>query len=179
VPDDHLCFRLWERSHQFALTDDLEFHVFELPKFTKKADDLRNRMEVWLYFLRHAAMMDMDLLPESLRVAPVLRAFEELKMLTQDELERERYESRLKAQLDYQTGLSAARLDGIEEGHRVGREEGREEGHKIGTIHVYQRLLNRPETPTRELAALPLHELTRLEEELQQQVTNRPTPNGQ
>ncbi|HUY33339.1 MAG TPA: PD-(D/E)XK nuclease family transposase [Pirellulales bacterium] len=62
------------------MTDDLEFHVLELPKFTKKADDLRGRLDVWLYFLRHAAMMDMDSLPRAPRVAPVLRAFEELKM---------------------------------------------------------------------------------------------------
>jgi hypothetical protein len=124
-------------------------------------------------------MMDMDSLPEALRVAPVLRAFEELKMLTQDELERERYESRFKAQLDDQTRLKVARMEGREEGHQVGLEEGLTQGEKIGTIHVYQRLLNRPETPSEELAALPLNDLTRLAEELQEEVTKRMKRNGQ
>jgi hypothetical protein len=37
----------------------------------------------------------------------VRRAMEELKMLTQTDLERERYEARRKAQLDYQTGSNS------------------------------------------------------------------------
>jgi hypothetical protein len=55
----------------------------------------------------------------------VLRAVEELKMLTQTDLERERYEARRKAQLDYNTGLKVARM----------------EGEKIGLIHAFERLL--------------------------------------
>ena len=39
----------------------------------------------------------------------VLRAVEELKMLAQNDLERERYEARRKALLDYHTGLNVAR----------------------------------------------------------------------
>jgi len=103
----------------------------------------------------------------ALREPLVVRALEELKMLKQADPERERYEARRKAQLDDQTRLKVARL------------EGREEGERIGTIHVYQRFLNRPETPTQELAALSLDELTRLVEELLEQVTKRPKPNGQ
>ena len=74
-------------------------------------------------------------------------------MLTQTDLERERYEARRKVQLDDQTRLKVARLEGREEerqeGRREGREEGREEGRhlgrtegeKIGAIHSYERLL--------------------------------------
>jgi hypothetical protein len=75
------------------------------------------------------------------------------------DLERERYEARRKAQLDYNTGLKAARMDG--------RAEGRIEGEKIGAIHLCERLLNRPETPTGQLAGMSLEELSRLAEELQ------------
>src|SRR5271165_4698306 len=32
VPDYHLRFRLLEQSHHFPLTEDMEFHLLELPK---------------------------------------------------------------------------------------------------------------------------------------------------
>src|ERR1700727_1599904 len=48
---------------------------------------------VRLYFLRYAEKMDTEALPPALQRPEVLRALEELKMLTQTDLERERYES--------------------------------------------------------------------------------------
>jgi len=104
----------------------------------------------------------------------VLRALEELTMLAQSDLERERYESRRKAQLDHNTIVKAAQREGREEGRQEGREEGRQEGRqegeKIGIIHVCERLLNRTETATEKLAVLSAEELTRLADELQGQV---------
>lgn len=103
--------------------------------------------------------------PVMIRGAVDFNAVEELKMLTQTEEERERYEARRKAQLDYNTGLRAARI----EGHIEGRTEGRTEG-EILAIHLCERLLQRPETPTEQLACLPLEGLTRLRSDLQEQV---------
>jgi predicted transposase/invertase (TIGR01784 family) len=154
VPDYHLCFRLLEQSQHFPFTHDLEFHVLELPKFTKAATELASGLDIWLYFLRHAEMMDTEALPAGLKQPLVMRALEELKMLTQTDLERERYEARRKAQLDYNTGLKVARL----------------QGQQIGIIHLCERLLNRPETPSEQLAALSMEALTRLAEDLQGQV---------
>src|SRR5690349_5972365 len=37
VRDHHLSFRLLETNHRLTFTGDLEFHLFELPKFTKSA----------------------------------------------------------------------------------------------------------------------------------------------
>jgi predicted transposase/invertase (TIGR01784 family) len=185
VADYHLRFRLREESHHFPFTDDMEFHILELPKFTKSEGELTSDLEVWLYFLRHAEKMDRDELPAALRRPLVIRAWEELIMLAQNDVERERYEARRKAQLDYNTGMKVARMEGREEGRAVGHEEGRtvgreegrtvgrEEGRtegKIGVIHLCERLLNRPQTPTEQLAALPLADLTRLADDLQNQV---------
>jgi predicted transposase/invertase (TIGR01784 family) len=101
VPDYHLRFRLLEKSHHFALTDDLEFHLRELPKFAKSAAELVSGLDIWLYFLRHAEKMDTESLPAALQQQPlVMRAVKELQMLTQSDVERERYEARRKAQLD-------------------------------------------------------------------------------
>src|SRR5437016_3296684 len=73
--------------------------------------------------------MDTEALPGALAQHPLVRrAVEELKMLTQTDLERERYEARRKAQLDYNTGLKVARMEGREEGLTDGARKGREEG---------------------------------------------------
>jgi flagellar biosynthesis/type III secretory pathway protein FliH len=117
--------------------------------------------------LRHAAKIDTDAIPAALQQPLLLRAVEELKVLTQTDIERERYEARRKGQLDYETGLKAARLEGREEG----REEGQAEARKafIRMVHRSEQLLNRPETPADELARLSLADLSRLAEELQSQ----------
>src|SRR5438105_3272522 len=162
APDYHLRFRLLETSHHFPFTEDLEFHILELPKFTKPVTELATGLDIWLYFLRHAEKMDTEALPAAFQQQPmVLRAMEELKMLTQTDLERERYEARRKAQLDYDTGLKVARM------------EGRNEGEKIGLIHAFERLLNRPETPSDELTRLSLEDLGRLADDLQAQLERR------
>jgi len=147
-----------------CFTEDIELHILELPKFKKTADELDTDLDVWLYFLRHAAMMDTDSLPAAFQQRPpVLQALEELKMLAQTDQERERYESRRKAQLDYNTGLKVARLEGMTEGKLEG---------EISKIQLCERLLKRPESPAEKLAALSLPELVqitrRLEEELSQ-----------
>jgi predicted transposase/invertase (TIGR01784 family) len=146
------------------LSDDLEFHILELPKFAKSATELATRLDLWLYFLRHAEMMDTEALPPAMQQPLVVRALEELKMLTQTDLERERYEARRKAQLDYNTGLKVARLEGLEQGLERGRRE-----EKIAVIQFCERLLKRPQTPTDQLEALSLQDLTRLADELQAQ----------
>ena len=85
--------------------------------------------------------------------------------MAQTNLERERYEARRKAQLDYNTGLKVARMEGIEEGVAKGVARG-----QIHLIHFCERLLHRPETTDEQLIALPLEELARLADELQAQV---------
>ena len=158
VPDYHLRFRLLEESRHFPLTDDIEFHILELPKFTKTLAELTTGLDIWLYFLRHAEKIDTDKVPAELQQPLVLRALGELLMLNQTDVERERYEARRKAQLDFNTAMKVS--------HMEGRLEGRQQ-EKIGTIHLCERLLNRPETPTEQLVSLSLEELTRLANELE------------
>jgi predicted transposase/invertase (TIGR01784 family) len=173
VPEYHLRFRLLEESRHFPFTNDIELHILELPKFTKSASELTSGLDIWLYFLRHAEKMDTEALPLAFQQYPlVLRALEELKMLSQTDSERERYETRRKAQLDYDTGLKVARMEGLEEG----REQGRMEGEKTGVIrliHLCEGLLKRDETPMEQLAALPLEALSRMADDLQERLRTR------
>lgn len=167
----HWRFRLLDEG-QRCFTDDIDLHVIELPKFTKKAEELESDLDVWLYFLRHAAMMDTDNLPAAFQQRPpLLQALEELKMLTQTDLERERYEARRKAQLDYNTGMKVARMEGKTEGEIEGEKRGELKGRMEGEIkrvHLCERLLRRPETPAEKLAGLSLEELDRMAQELEE-----------
>ena len=90
-------------------------------------------------------------------------------MLAQTDIERERYESRRKAQLDDNTRMNFARNEGRVEG----RLEGLTKGEKIGMILLCEQMLNRPETPDQHLHAMSLDELTRLANDLRGQLTRQ------
>jgi hypothetical protein len=115
--------------------------------------------------LQQGEHLDTEALPPALSaVEEIRRAMGELLMISQSDLERERYEARLKMQRDISTGLYAA------------REEGRMEGELIGQIHTLERLLRRAETPATQLLALPLADLERLAQQLEAELTRSLAP---
>src|ERR1700687_3772642 len=71
LPEYHLRFRLLESSRHVTFSEDLEFHLLELPKFIKPATELKNDLDIWLYFLRHAEKMNTEALPAALRAQPL------------------------------------------------------------------------------------------------------------
>lgn len=175
IPAYHLVFQLRERKHRLLFTDELVVHILELAKFTKSAAELATPLDVWLYFLRHGAQLDTEALPAALAaVEEIHRAMGELRMITQSDLERERYEARLKMQRDISSGLHAALEDGIEQGRDEGLAQGRKEG-EVGQIHLCERLLRRAQTPTAQLLALPLADLERLAQQLEAELTRSPS----
>ena len=82
-------------------------------------------------------------------------------MLTKSQLERDLYESRLKAIRD-----DIARQEGA-------LQQGRTEGEMLGRVHTLEALLDRPLTPTEELLAMPRAQLDRLTEQLQSEIRRR------
>jgi len=134
--------------------------------------------DIWCYYLVHGAELDADSLPARLAIPSVRRAMEVLEMLTQNDLERERYETRLKAQRDQISFVLDAREEGLEVGLAQGRAQGRAEGQQegvqqgelVGRIHAYQRLLKLALTPGEELLAFSPAELARKAEALEQQL---------
>lgn len=82
-------------------------------------------------------------------------------MLTPSDLERERYEARLKMQRDIHTRLAETRDEAIAAGRQEGLAAGRKEG-RVEQIHFCQRMLQQPLTPREELLALAADELDRL-----------------
>ena len=143
----------------------------KLPNFHRPATELRNDLERWLFFLRHGDQLDPAHLPNTPNVSPITSALGELSVLTHDELERERYESRRQKLLDetsvrneYQRGLQQALEQGIEKGRAEGL---------IANIRFAQRLLNQPLMPVEQLHSQSIDELQRLADGLKEQALSR------
>jgi predicted transposase/invertase (TIGR01784 family) len=175
VPEYHLDFQLRSPRHPgLVFSDQQSMHVVELGKFRRTAEELTDPLDVWCYFLVHGADLDADNLPPALQSPAVKRAMEVLLMLTQNELERQRYLDRLKAERDQFSYLHDAREDGLKEGRKEGLQQGLqqglEQGEIVGRIHAYQRVLKLQMTPGAELMALPLAELRARAATLEQQL---------
>jgi len=92
-------------------------------------------------------------------------------MLTQSDLERERYEARLKEQRDKSSlakYAAYAREEGIEQGLQLGLQLGLQ-----GRVHFCQRLLGIPVTPGEQLLAISVGELETIAADLEKQIMSR------
>ncbi len=92
-------------------------------------------------------------------------------MMSQTELERERYEARLKAQRDA-WALAEDAATAEERGLQRGLERGLQQG-LVHRTHFAQRLLQKPLTPEADLLALPMDDLKRLAEELEAELLSQ------
>jgi hypothetical protein len=70
-PAYHWTFRLWDETRRQLLSSHLAIHVLELPKFTRAAGEVRDALEQWVYFLRHADALDTERLPETLTLPEI------------------------------------------------------------------------------------------------------------
>jgi predicted transposase/invertase (TIGR01784 family) len=145
-----------------VFSDQQSIHLVELPKFRLSEKALTDPLDVWCYFLVHGAALDTDYLPAALQTPAVRQAMKVLHMLTQNDLERQRYQDRIKAERDRLSFLDDARAEGLE--------QGLEKGELLGRIHVFQHFLKQPLTSRDELLALPLAELKARADTLEQQV---------
>ena len=87
-------------------------------------------------------------------------------MIARNDLERERYEVRVRLERDESSRLAAALETGLEQGLKKGI---------IRQIHFCQSLTNQPITPEGDLMAQPLADLQRLAAQLEEQAKARLT----
>jgi len=163
VPDMHLDFRLRNSRHDLVLTDDIQVHFIELPKYNPDVLSVINAtpLEKWAYFFRFAAQMTPDEIRRQLADIEFSEAAGVLEMIAQTPREREMYEARLKFERDQAWRLRAANAEGIERGQQMGE------------IHAFQRLLGLPESPSSELEKFDLDRLASLASQLQSQFRDR------
>ena len=136
--------------------DELKLVFVELPKFTKKLEDLENAMDKWIYFIKEAPSL--ELIPDNLKEIPQLE--KALNIANQASLSVEELENIRQQEIlleDRRGELSLAKREGIEEGIV--------EGQRSFILRQLERRFGQLSSSTISLiAALTSVELERLEE---------------
>ena len=176
----HHSFRLrCDQNMELVLTDNFEFHIFELPKFEPASDNIGElpAPEKWLYLLTHAAEMEPQALADQLGEPPYREAIGVLEMISKSPEDLQYYEDRLKFLRDERGKLDAARQEGeqigVARGRQEGRQEGRHEGKLAGKIQTLQELLGDRVSTDEELLNESLSALTAQLQRLRDRLSNR------
>jgi len=124
----------FRRDYQnIILTDKLELHYIQLPKFKEKCKRVSNKLEQWLTFIINENLEEIKMSDNEF----VKKAEEELEYLNGDEAERRYAELREKAIRDEAAAMAGALRRGREEGIR----EGIKEGIKENSFQIAKKML--------------------------------------
>ena len=162
-PDLHLDFRLRGRRPEIELTNVMQIHLLELPKYTAPSDNSRvtNPIEQWAFFFQKVESMTPAALVDRVGETPFAEAAGVLEMIARTPRQRQLYEARLKMQRDEQSRIEAA------------EERGEARGRLVGRVQLLQQLLGQPESREAELTSQPIDQLAALESDLQRQLRER------
>ena len=113
----HTGYRLKELESNEELTDIIEMHFVEIPKFTEESDE-KDILMAWTEFLRNPESEKVRHLEMS--IDEIREAKDELIRLSNDDNQRELYEMRSKILRDKISALNEAERKGIEKGIEKG-----------------------------------------------------------
>jgi predicted transposase/invertase (TIGR01784 family) len=161
----HSEFRLRTRSG-LELTNCLEIHLLELPKYTPLDDNVQiaDPRDQWMYFFRRAEGSTVEELLDRLPDPVFKRAVGVLEMISRTPDQRRHYDARLKWELDENTRIQSA----FEEGEIKGREEG-----EIKLIQTLQEILGGPVSDAAVFQGRSLEQLRVMTEELRKKIQRR------
>ncbi|MEA5418463.1 Rpn family recombination-promoting nuclease/putative transposase [Spirulina sp. CCNP1310] len=149
-PDVISRFTLQEVEKGFEYpNNELALVFVELPKFTKKLNELETMADFWIYFIQNAAKL--ETIPEPLRqVTEIRQAF---ALAREETLNREEFDI-LQQQLFFisdqrrslvfgreeglKEGVEMGKMQGVREGVEQGRELGIQEGIQVGRDEGYK-----------------------------------------
>ncbi|MBS0621710.1 MAG: PD-(D/E)XK nuclease family transposase, partial [Verrucomicrobia bacterium] len=119
----HRIYNVETREHKIK---DFDLTFVELPKFTKKEEELSSVADKWIYFLKYAK--ELETVPETIVEEAIKEAFEIINQGTWSRDQLNAYEDRKKALMDemarYASGVDEGEQRGIEKGIVLGRKEG-------------------------------------------------------
>jgi predicted transposase/invertase (TIGR01784 family) len=171
IDDLHLDFRLMNEKHRLMLTDHLQIHLLELPKYApfEHNEVVSDPIEQWCYFFLRADELTAGEIVRNLRDAVFLEATEVLEMIARDPEQRSLYETRLKAERDARAKFEYAR----EEGHKEGHKEGEVVGEVRGKVKILRDLLHETFPTDTELQTYTLEQLAHVELSFQHRLRER------
>ena len=131
-------FKLLEKDTFIKYTDDIELVFVELPKFSKKEQELDNIQDQWIYFIKNAGGLEYIPTNFNQQIKNALDIVNEAN-LSQDELEAQH---KRKEFISIQKlAIMKAKDDGLALGLEKGIEQGIEQGKKEEKIQIAKNLL--------------------------------------
>ena len=108
------------------LTDKMEIHFIQIPKFKKQRKDMKTKLDIWMEFI---SQIDKEGVENAMsKNKEIKKAQEEYEYLTGEENERRIAFLMDKAIRDEKSAYVGGKQDGIKEGIKLGRKD----GEKIG-----------------------------------------------
>lgn len=105
--------------------DKLKFVYLEMPHFNKKESQLENRLDKWLYFIKH--LEDFETMPEMFKDEVFEQAFKKAELATYTWDEQFEYQQSLKIYRDLKgvvdTAFDEGKKEGVMEGIKVAKLE--------------------------------------------------------
>ena len=133
----HTCYLLKEKNTNKILTDHIQLHYVEIPKFDKDAD-IKTELKNWILFLKSNKEEDMSQLLKEDTIFE--KAIKKYNYFTDNEDLLNEYDRR-EAYLVYQSSLMrGAKEEGFEEGIEKGKLEGIKEGEENKAISIAKTL---------------------------------------
>jgi predicted transposase/invertase (TIGR01784 family) len=114
--------------------EKLTYIYLEMPNFKQKEDELKTRLDKWLYFIKN--LEDFQTIPEIFKDKIFIQAFEKSEIAKFGQAELENYEMNLKIYRDYKNTVDTAFDEGKIEGKIEGRIEGEEIGFQKGIVLI-------------------------------------------
>lgn len=140
ITDVKTVYRLFEEKHHTPLTTKVTYIFIELPKFSKKINELDGNILEGMYF----CLKNMQLLqsrPEALTHKVFDKIFKVSEFLEMDEETRAKILDNMTTERDLRNQFAYARKEGHALGRAEGHAEGRAEGHAEGRAEVAHRML--------------------------------------
>ena len=122
----HEIVRLKRDYENMLLTDKMELHYIQLPKFKEKCKRISNKLEEWLTFIVNDDVEAVKMIENEY----VQKAEDELEYINSDEEERMRAKFRERSEWKYNFDMESMLEYGKEQGRSEGKAEGRAEGMK-------------------------------------------------
>lgn len=153
----------------YMLTDLIELHFIEFPKFRAMQHNLHDPLHRWLLFMEEN--LTEEQLEELIQLDPMIKKTEErLEWLSSDEETRRRYEMRENSRIELNSLLYEVEIAREEKKHakEEGRIEGKIEGIAEGKIEVAKEMLRAgmSHEAISSLTKLPLKDIQHLADEL-------------
>ena len=166
----HTIATIRDNENKEKITDKLEIHFIELPKFLKSKENGNRKLRQWLEFICNKRKGEIEMaVRENEKIA---KASQEWEYLRGDEAVKRMAFLREKWERDWNSGMHSAEEEGIEKGMKKGIKKGIKEGEKRGkklkTEEIAMKMLRKgiEGATIEEVTNLTLEEIEKIKEKI-------------